>query len=86
MNHHGKPHAALNAWDQRLIDKHLSFYRSLHNGNRTPKTKAQHHFILVCSGYAASGPLRTCSPKTPSNLGFGEPRKSRRISEWQPFS
>jgi hypothetical protein len=52
MNSPGTPRETLTAWDQRLIDKHLSFYRSLHIGNRIPKTKAQHHFILVCRGEA----------------------------------
>ncbi len=34
----------------KLIERYLEFYRSLDNGDRSPMTAAQQHFVAVCRG------------------------------------
>lgn len=40
--------------EERLIDKHLTFYCQLAAGKRQPTTEAQKHFILVSQGRACA--------------------------------
>lgn len=37
--------------DKELLDKYGKFYHELDSGERTPKTKAEKHFVLVCQGH-----------------------------------
>ncbi|MEX2214210.1 MAG: DUF413 domain-containing protein [Phycisphaeraceae bacterium] len=45
------PHK-LNAEERVLLRAHYEFYRSLDSGSRQPTTRAQEHFVSVCSGTA----------------------------------
>jgi hypothetical protein len=47
---HKRSRQGLSGKEQELIGKYLSFYLSLHRGERRPTTQAQRHFIAVCRG------------------------------------
>ena len=52
----------LTAWDQRLLERHLAFYQSLHHGERAPTTAAQEQFVRVCQG--------EMSPRTQHEIAY----------------
>ena len=43
--------------EQSLIDRHLSFYLSLANGDHEPTSEAQRHFVQVTQGL-----VKACTP------------------------
>ncbi len=44
----------LSAEEERLLEKHLNFYRALETGTRKPTTPAQEHFVLMTLGRAGA--------------------------------
>jgi len=40
----------LTAWDVALLDRHIRFYRALHNGNFKPQNIRQENFVRMCIG------------------------------------
>jgi uncharacterized protein YifE (UPF0438 family) len=56
------PDDVLTEHEQRLIDRHLTFYRALMSGNRVLGTAAQKHFVEAIAG--------TVVPATDHELAF----------------
>lgn len=52
----------LTAWDERLLVRYLTFYHSLHHGEREPTTAAQQQFVRVCRG--------EMSPRTQHEIAY----------------
>lgn len=44
----------LSSEEEKLLTKHMDFYRALETGQRQPMTEAQEHFVRVTRGLAAA--------------------------------